>query len=327
MLQKDLRIIYYGTAHFAVGCLQALIESGFNVVSVVTATDKPAGRGHKLQSSPVKEYALAQGLPVLQPHSLKDPLFLQSVRDLNPSIGIVVAFRMMPQELWTLPPLGTYNIHASLLPQLRGAAPINWALIHGLRQTGVTLFKLQHEIDTGEIVAQSSVELSTTINFGELYNQLMHLGALLLVQQLEKYLLSGTLCGTPQTESSEWLPAPKLNKENTRISWTASAFEIHNQIRGLSPIPAAWSTLKTEGENSTPVQIIASALLPVPPEEIDLSQLSVGRAVIFAKRRLAVQTGNGLLELLSLKPSGKKLLTATDFINGTMRNHPDILFV
>lgn len=330
MTQQDLPIIYYGTAHFAVGCLRALVENNFNVVAVVTATDKPAGRGYKLQPSPVKEYALSVGLPLLQPASLKDPEFLASVQALKPAVGVVVAFRMMPQVLWSIPPLGTLNVHGSLLPQLRGAAPINWALMHGFKETGVTLFRLKHEIDTGDIIATRSCSINDEINFGTLYEELMALGSDMLVNALFECLeQNGELNGTPQKESSSLLPAPKLDKVNTRIDWNRSAQEIHNLVRGLDPLPGAWTTLNSVTSDDTPptpVHIYKTYILC--PETLPSPQQPIGKLFVPHKGSLAVQTGHGLLGISALKPRNKKMLSASDFINGSLREqnglHPQL---
>lgn len=323
---SSFSIIFYGTAPFAVAALQALVETHIPIVAVVTAPDKPAGRGYKLQASAVKKYALEQGLPILQPTSLKDPLFIEEVRNLNPDLGIVVAFRMMPQLLWSLPPLGTINLHASLLPQLRGAAPIQWALIHGLTETGVTVFSLKHEIDTGDILAQRTVSIGTDTTAEELYTTLMEKGAALLAETTQIIAETGTLpVGKPQGNSPQLLPAPKLTKSNTQICWKQSAEQIHNMVRGLSPRPAAHTQLfrSDEPQDGTPIQLIETSLT----SSVDsLPSLQVGQLAAVGKSRLVVQTTQGHLEVLQLKPQGKKTLSAADFINGYLRSLPQEVF-
>lgn len=242
---KDIRIVFLGTPEFAVASLEALIEAGANVVAVVTAPDKPAGRGMQLQQSAVKQYALAQNLPVLQPEKLKDPGFLADLASYKADLQVVVAFRMLPEAVWNMPLLGTINVHGSLLPQYRGAAPINWAIINGEEETGVTTFKLQHEIDTGDILLQKRITILPDDNVGTVYEKLMHAGAELLVETI-KGLAAGTLKETSQTEIpvTGLKHAPKIFKEHTQIDWNKPAGDIHNLIRGLSPYPAAYTMLQ-----------------------------------------------------------------------------------
>lgn len=242
---KDLRIIFLGTPEFAVASLQALIEAGANVVAVVTMPDKPAGRGKHLQQSAVKQYALSQNLPVLQPEKLKNPDFLAELASYKADLQVVVAFRMLPVAVWDMPPMGTINVHGSLLPQYRGAAPINWAVINGEVETGVTTFKLQHEIDTGDILLQEKVQILPEDNVGTLYDKLMLAGAELLVTTV-KGLAAGTLEEIPQKDvaEGELKIAPKLFKEHTRIDWSQPIIAIHNLIRGMSPYPVALTVLQ-----------------------------------------------------------------------------------
>lgn len=242
---KDIRTVFLGTPEFAVASLRALIEAGANVVAVVTAPDKPAGRGMQLQQSAVKQYALAQNLPVLQPEKLKDPGFLADLASYRADLQVVVAFRMLPEAVWSMPPLGTINVHGSLLPQYRGAAPINWAIINGEEETGVTTFKLQHEIDTGDILLQKRIPILPDDNVGTVYEKLMHAGAELLVETI-KGLAAGTLKETPQTEIpvTGLKHAPKIFKEHTQIDWNKPVRDIHNLVRGLSPYPAAYTALQ-----------------------------------------------------------------------------------
>lgn len=242
---KDLRIIFLGTPEFAVASLQALVEAGANVVAVITAPDKPAGRGKKLQQSAVKEYAVSQDLKVLQPERLKNPEFLEELKSYNADLQVVVAFRMLPEAVWDMPPMGTINVHGSLLPQYRGAAPINRAIMNGETESGVTTFKLKHEIDTGDILLQKKVQILPEDNVGTLYEKLMAEGAKLIVETVEG-LAEGKLTEVPQASIAEedLKAAPKIFKEDTRIDWSRSVVEIHNHIRGLSPYPGALTELQ-----------------------------------------------------------------------------------
>lgn len=242
---KDLRIIFLGTPEFAVASLQALIEAGANVVAVVTMPDKPAGRGKHLQQSAVKQYALSQNLPVLQPEKLKNPEFLAELASYKADLQVVVAFRMLPVVVWDMPPMGTINVHGSLLPQYRGAAPINWAVINGEVETGVTTFKLQHEIDTGDILLQKKVQILPEDNVGTLYAKLMQAGAALLVTTVEG-LAAGNLEEIPQKDiaENELKIAPKIFKDHTRIDWSRPIVAIQNLIRGMSPYPVALTVLQ-----------------------------------------------------------------------------------
>lgn len=242
---KDLRIIFLGTPDFAVASLQALVEAGANVVAVVTAPDKPAGRGMQLQQSAVKQYAVTQQLPVLQPEKLKNPDFLEELASYKADLQVVVAFRMLPVAVWDTPPMGTINVHGSLLPQYRGAAPINWAIINGEKETGVTTFSLKHEIDTGDILLQKKVPILPEDNIGSLYEKLMHAGAELLVATVEG-LAAGTLKEIPQADipAGELKTAPKIFKEHTKIDWQKTAEQVHNLVRGLSPYPVAFTIVQ-----------------------------------------------------------------------------------
>lgn len=324
MKKDQIRIIFYGTAPFATACLERLVEEGYQVVAVVTAPDKPAGRGHRLQPSAVKVCATKLGLPILQPVKLRDEAFIQQLTELQPTLGVVVAFRMLPHEVWSLPPWGTVNVHGSLLPQYRGAAPINWALIHGERETGVTLFQLRHEIDTGDIIAASSCPIEPEDNFGTLYDKLMALGAELLAQGMKlltqydgKYPHA-----LPQDERADLHPAPKLTKENTQIDWTRPALEIHNFVRGLAPLPTAWTMLEMPDEEPLLVKLYETALTT----HHDAS-LQPGQCISPHKGELAVQTGDGLLLITQLKPQGKKQLSARDWLNGLKVPLDEIRFV
>lgn len=241
---QELRIVFFGTPDFAVASLGALVEAGANVVAVVTAPDKPAGRGQQLKPSAVKEYALGKGLPVLQPEKLKATDFIEELKRYQADLQVVVAFRMLPEVVWSMPPLGTINVHASLLPQYRGAAPINRAIINGETETGVTTFKLKHEIDTGNILMQDRVAILPEDNIGTLYEKLMRAGGELLVKTVKGFA-DGTLKELPQQEATtaELKHAPKIFKEDTRIDWTKPVVDIHNLVRGMSPVPAAFTML------------------------------------------------------------------------------------
>ena len=243
---KDLRIIFMGTPEFAVASLKALCDAGANIVAVITAPDKPAGRGMKLNESAVKKFALGHHLNILQPLKLKDPEFIKSLRALEPDIAVVVAFRMLPELIWNLPPMGTINLHGSILPQYRGAAPINWAVINGEKQTGVTTFKLQQEIDTGNILLQEEFDIGEKETAGDVHDRMKEIGASLLVKTI-KGLAGGTLHDIPQTSVSSSVDlkhAPKINTETCRINWEKSTEEVYNLIRGLSPFPTAFTQLQ-----------------------------------------------------------------------------------
>lgn len=242
MTKQDLRIVFLGTPEFAVESLRAIVDGGYNVVGVVTMPDKPAGRGHKMFQSPVKLFALERGLKVMQPVRLKDPGFVDELRSLQADLFVVIAFRMLPEVVWTMPRLGTFNLHASLLPRYRGAAPINRAVMNGDTETGVTTFMLKHEIDTGDILAQERIDILPEDNAGTVHDRLMHLGAALTMQTISD-IVDGTLKPVPQDRliaDTEPTPAPKIFKEDCRIDWTAPAAVTHNQVRGLSPYPGAW---------------------------------------------------------------------------------------
>jgi len=239
-MTKPLRIIFMGTPDFAVPTLQTLVENGQNVVAVITAPDKPAGRGLKLNESPVKQNAVSQQIPVLQPTNLKSETFLEVLKNYEADLQIIVAFRMLPEAVWNMPPLGSFNIHASLLPQYRGAAPINWAIMNGETETGVTSFFLKHQIDTGDIIFQDKTEILPVDDFGTLYEKLKHAGAALALKTV-KAIEAGNVPSQPQIATSELKEAPKIFKETCQINWNQSAEKIHNFVRGLSPYPTAWT--------------------------------------------------------------------------------------
>ena len=318
MTKNDLRIVFLGTPDFAVESLRRIVDGGYNVVGVVTMPDKPAGRGHKLYQSPVKEFALAQGLHLMQPVRLKDPEFIEELRSLEADLFIVIAFRMLPEVVWTMPRLGTFNLHASLLPRYRGAAPINWAVINGDTETGVTTFFLKHEIDTGDIIAQERVEILPTDNVGDVHDRLMLLGADLTIKTIDN-IIAGTLTTVAQEEligDTEPTPAPKIFKETCKIDWNAPAVTIHNLVRGLSPYPAAWTTLLDGDTELGAVKIFETRIHPAN------TNLSPGE-IIIEGQTLLVGTGDGNpIEILSLQAPGKRRMPTPDFLRGSRLTAP-----
>ncbi|MCQ2217236.1 MAG: methionyl-tRNA formyltransferase [Paludibacteraceae bacterium] len=312
MDKKDLKIVYMGTPDFAVEPLKVLHENGFNIVGVITMPDKPAGRGHKIQYSPVKNYALEQGLRLLQPEKLKDEQFVEELRSLQADLQIVVAFRMLPEVVWAMPKLGTFNLHASLLPQYRGAAPINWAVINGEKETGVTTFFLTHEIDTGKIIQQEKEPILDTDNAGTIHDKLMYKGSALILETVNA-IIAGTVKAKPQEElyqsESELKPAPKIFKETCKIDFNKPSREIHNLVRGLSPYPAAWCSLNTGKE------ILATKIYETETIE-SVHQLQPGSISTDNKKRLDIATSNGFLRIKELQIPGKKRLPIEDFLRG-----------
>ena len=298
-----------GTPEFAVESLKALVENDFNVVAVVTMPDKPIGRGHKVQSSPVKEYAVAQKIPVLQPERLKDESFLAELRSFNADLQIVVAFRMLPEVVWAMPRLGTFNLHASLLPQYRGAAPINWAIINGETKTGVTTFFLQHEIDTGNIILQESVAILPEENVGNLHDKLMHIGAKSVVRTVE-IILSEKVNAIPQQEDEELKLAPKIFKDTCRINWKKSGESIHNFVRGLSPYPAAWCELLQDNSDAVVLKVFETKF-----EKIS-HQMPLKSILTDGKSYLKVAVNDGFLHLKTIQIQGKKRMNVSDFLMG-----------
>ena len=311
--KEDLRILFMGTPEFAVECLRPLVEGGYNIVAVVTMPDKPAGRGHKLQFSAVKEYALSVGLPVLQPERLKDEDFLQTLRELQIDLQIVVAFRMLPEVVWSMPPLGTFNLHASLLPQYRGAAPINWAMINGERETGVTTFFLKHEIDTGDIIFQDKTPINADENVGQLHDRLMIMGGQ-LVRKTVDAILEGNVPQQPQEQlaEGELKPAPKIFKDTCQIRFEQPVQQLHNFIRGLSPYPAAWCELTLPGTSEpTVVKVYASHV-----DEQGTHLPSIGNVETDGKTYLRVAASDGYLYLDEVQLPGKKRMLVRDMLNG-----------
>ena len=302
---EDLRIVFFGTPDFAVASLNALVEAGANVVGVVTAPDKPAGRGMQLQSSAVKQYAVAKGLVVLQPEKMKAPEFLESLKDLNADLQVVVAFRMMPVVVWDMSPMGTINVHGSLLPKYRGAAPINWTIINGETESGVTTFKLKHEIDTGDILLQQSVPITPTDNAGTMHDKLMAAGAELLVITI-KELATGTLQERPQSElPATIVHAPKIFKEHLLIDWNKPVVEISNFIRGMSPYPTAYTMLGTKT-----MKIYAAHY------EQSVHQVAQGTMQTDNATYMRFAAKDGWLYADELQLEGKKRMNVTDFLRG-----------
>ncbi|TDE03151.1 methionyl-tRNA formyltransferase [Flavobacterium hiemivividum] len=304
---EKLRIVFMGTPEFAVGILDTIIKNKYNVVGVITAADKPAGRGQKLKYSAVKEYALANNLHLLQPTNLKDESFLEELKSLNANLQIVVAFRMLPKVVWEMPELGTFNLHASLLPNYRGAAPINWAIINGETKTGVTTFFIDDKIDTGAMIMSSETEIDPTENAGQLHDRLMYLGSTTVIETLE-LIEKGNVTTTIQTDSSDIKSAFKLNKENCKIDWTKPALEINNLIRGLSPYPAAWCMFLDKNEEWNVKIYDAKTIL----EDHDLA---IG-TMVCTKKEMKIAVENGFIQILSLQFPGKKKMTTPEFLNG-----------
>lgn len=317
---KSDKIVYMGTPDFAVPPLRKLIEEGYEIAAVVTSPDKPAGRGRKLSKSAIKTFAEHLKIPILQPHSLKDPEFISQLKKIEAQLFIVVAFRMLPEVVWRIPPKGTFNLHASLLPQYRGAAPINHAIINGEKYTGVTTFMIDHNIDTGNILLQEKCEIEPHEDAGSLHDKLMAMGASLVVKTT-KAILSGTITPSPQKSYPTLKPAPKLNKENSRINWHKSAGEIYNFIRGLSPYPAA-HTLITNGTDTIPVKIFRTSV----SEEIDEKNAHPGTIFTDNKSFMRVKCGTGSILIESIQIAGKKRLNIKEFLAG-FREAANYLFV
>jgi methionyl-tRNA formyltransferase len=310
MGKKDLRIVYMGTPEFAVEPLKRLVEEGYNVVGVVTMPDKPAGRGQRLQESPVKKYALEEDIPILQPEKLRDEDFLVQLKMWQADIQVVVAFRMLPEVVWNMPRLGTFNLHASLLPQYRGAAPINWAIINGEKETGVTTFFLKHEIDTGNIILQRSTPINDDDNVGTLYDRLMNMGADLVVETMERITMDD-VSTMPQDDSVAVNPAPKIFKEDCKINWNKSAVELHNFVRGLSPYPAAFTEVKNEKDQVLSLKVLETEVIDQTVSE------QPGTLVSDGKKQLYFATEEGYLSVKRLQLAGKKAMTTEELLRGT----------
>jgi methionyl-tRNA formyltransferase len=301
---NELRIIFMGTPEFAVPSLEILIENKINVVAVITAADKPQGRGQKIVYSPVKESALKHNVPVLQPTNLKAPEFLEELKSYQANLQIVVAFRMLPEVVWSMPSLGTFNLHASLLPQYRGAAPINWAIINGEKETGATTFFLKHEIDTGSIIYQFKEPIHENDNIGSLYERLMKNGAQLVLKTV-KAIESGSYPSVPQPHDAVIKHAPKIFKETCQINWDQSAEQVRNFVRGLSPYPAAWTLIGDKNFKVYAVTVVKNS---------DTKQ--AGEFVTDNKSYLYFRTSDGWVSIDELQPEGKKRMAIQEFFRG-----------
>jgi methionyl-tRNA formyltransferase len=306
---KDLRIVFMGTPEFAVPSLDKLLQAEYNIVGVITAPDKPAGRGMSLQQSAIKKFALEKGLKILQPEKLKDPVFLKELKSLNADMQVVVAFRMLPEVVWNMPPMGTINLHASLLPQYRGAAPINWAIINGEKETGVTTFKLQHQIDTGNILLQEEITIGEDETAGELHDRMKEIGAKLLVKTV-KELVQGNLNSIPQSWSDRdgqtmLKHAPKLSTKTSKIDWTKTVDEVYNLIRGLLPYPGAFTLL-----NSKSLKIYKAK------KEIIQPVIAAGGYETDKKTFLKFACNKGYISITELQLEGKKKLNVQEFLRG-----------
>ncbi|OFX89538.1 MAG: methionyl-tRNA formyltransferase [Bacteroidetes bacterium GWF2_33_16] len=313
MDKKDLRIVYLGTPEFAVAPLKKLVEQNYNIVGVITNPDKPAGRGQKMQESAVKQYAISKNLTILQPEKFKDPEFIKQLYGLKADIQIIVAFKMLPEVVWSMPRLGTFNLHASLLPQYRGAAPINWAIINGEKVTGLTTFFLKHEIDTGNIIFREEVPICENDNAGLLHDKLMEKGANLVVKTIESILKENY----PQINQNQFTkpneqirPAPKIFKNDCRINWNRDIYSIYNHIRGLSPYPAAWTELSNSKGESVQVKIFETR------KELLNHSFSVGEIITDNKAFLKVAAIDGFIDILKLQLAGKKTLQIDEFLRG-----------
>jgi len=306
-MKRDLRIVFMGTPEFAVSTLDAILANGFNVVGVITAPDKPAGRGRQLNQSAVKVFALSKGLTVLQPTNLKNESFIAQLEALNANLQVVVAFRMLPKVVWQMPKYGTFNLHASLLPNYRGAAPINWAIINGETKTGVSTFFIDEKIDTGEMILQKEVKISETETAGELHDKLMHIGSQLVVDTLN-LIQNDNVITTPQKDNPDIKKANKLDKDNCFIDWNKSVKDIYNQVRGLNPYPAAWCLLKN-GDEELNVKVYSV-------EAIECNhEFSIG-VLIANKQELKVVAKNGLIILHEIKLPGKRKMDVKSLLNG-----------
>lgn len=304
-MHKKLNILFLGTPDFAAASLEALIQHEFNIVAVVTAPDKPAGRGLNLQSSPVKKTATFHNLPVLQPIKLKDEAFLDSLKQLDIDLGIIVAFRMIPESIWSLPKLGTFNLHASLLPQYRGAAPIHWAIINGEKETGLTTFFLKHEIDTGDILLQEKTAIGEQDTTGILYEKMMTQGASLVVKTAA-IITNGNYKSTAQGEQDLLKKAPKIYKEMAEINFDQPIEQVYNFIRGMNPFPGAWFIYNGKKYALTACRMDHEMNINPP-----------GTAISDGKSNINIACKNGAIQIIKLKPEGKREMTAKEFLNGS----------
>lgn len=304
---EKLKIVFMGTPDFAVGILDTIYRNNYEIVGVITAPDKPAGRGQKVSMSAVKVYALEKNLRLLQPTNLKSEEFLDELRSLNANLQVVVAFRMLPEVVWKMPKLGTFNLHASLLPQYRGAAPINWAIINGENKTGVTTFFIDDKIDTGAMILSKETEIASNETAGELHDRLMHLGSEAVIETLQQIEL-GNVTTTLQEEKGEIKTAYKLNKENCKIDWNQSGSAIFNHIRGLCPYPAAWTFIK-DGENEWNVKLYDCEFEPA-------QHNFTGGQLLTTKKELKIATKDGFIKVNSLQFPGKKKMQTHELLNG-----------
>ncbi|MFV9551362.1 methionyl-tRNA formyltransferase [Algibacter sp. PT7-4] len=304
---KDLRIVFMGTPDFAVETLKTLVENNYNIVGVITAPDKPAGRGRKLNESAVKKYAKAQGLNILQPTNLKNDTFIDELKTLKANLQIVVAFRMLPKVVWQMPELGTFNLHASLLPNYRGAAPINWAIINGETKTGVSTFFIDEKIDTGDMILQEEINIDANENAGSLHDKLMNIGSQLVLKTV-KTLENQSVKTVPQKETKNIKTAYKLNKDNCKINWNNSITNIYNHIRGLSPYPAAWCTLINNND-------VLDVKLYKVKKELEEHNLELG-TIITTKKELKVAVTNGYINIIEIKLPGKRAMDIKSLLNG-----------
>lgn len=304
---RDLRIVFMGTPDFAVATLKTLVKHNYNIVGVITAPDKPAGRGQKLNESAVKQYAISQNLTVLQPTNLKNDDFLNELTQLNANLQIVVAFRMLPKVVWQMPEYGTFNLHASLLPNYRGAAPINWAIINGETKTGVSTFFIDEKIDTGDMILQDSIAINPEENAGSLHDKLMHIGSELVIKTV-KLIQQDSAKTIPQTESSDIKTAYKLDRDNCKIDWNDSLENIYNLIRGLSPYPAAWCIL-INGNDTLDIKIYAA------DKEYASHNYSTG-TIISTKKELKVAVSKGYIIIKEIKLPGKRTMDIKSLLNG-----------
>ena len=310
MKKEDLRIVFMGTPEFAVETLQALVENHYNVVAVVTQPDKPVGRhGSVLQPSAVKQYALEHSLPVLQPEKMKDPTFVEQLRAYNANLQVVVAFRMLPEVVWAMPEYGTFNVHAALLPQYRGAAPINWAVINGETETGVTTFFLDHDIDTGRIIMQLPFAIPDDADVEYVYDGLMYLGAEICLQTLDRIVAAdGHPESIPQPETGDLKHAPKIFKETCEINWQQPAKQVYDFVRGLSPYPGAWTTLVAPDGRETVLKIFRTTKTDRPADKTG--------SIVADRKHFYIAAADSLLQIDELQLAGKKRMDAAAFLNG-----------
>ena len=308
---KSLRIVFMGTPEFASTSLRMLVKEGYNIVAVVTTPDKPAGRGQKMHESDVKLTAKELGLPILQPEKLRDEEFLAALKALDIDLGIVIAFRMLPEVVWAMPKYGTFNLHASLLPQYRGAAPINWAIINGEKQTGITTFLLNHEIDKGAIIEQQAVDILPEDNIGSLYDKLMHCGAGLVLRTVDKIAEGGyETIEQMHVDENTLRPAPKIFKEDGRVDWSRNVVDIHNLVRGLSPYPAAWSPIFKNGEECGSLKIFTTH---IEPAEINVAPGSVKSD---GKSYVVIAASDGWVYLDEVQMAGKRRMAIKELLLG-----------